>query len=243
MRSYDRSPLMPRPIKITPNYLKHALSSVLIEQGDTKVICSVNVEESLPGWLRQMKPPQGWLTSEYAMLPAATHQRTKRERQGASGRSQEIQRLIGRSLRGIIDLNKCPEISFMIDCDVIQADGGTRTASITGAFVALKIAVEKLKSKNLLKSDPITDGVAAISIGLKEGQLLVDLDYKEDSSADVDMNVVMTHSGRILELQGTAERKAFTKTEALHIMDAAENSLKEIFKLQEEAIRMACKLA
>lgn len=240
MRHDGRSSLQIRPIKITPNYTKYAAGSVLIETGDTRVLCTVSVEESLPAWLRGMKPPQGWLTAEYSMLPGATNIRSKRERNNVSGRTQEIQRLIGRSLRGIIDLRKCPEIVFTIDCDVLQADGGTRTASITGSYVALKLAVDKLLKHAKLKENPLLDGVAAVSIGLKEGQLLADLDYVEDSSADLDMNVVMTHSGKILEIQGTAERQSFDKKQVMSIIDAAEVCLKDAFEAQKRVFDGFC---
>jgi ribonuclease PH len=225
-----------RPLRITPNFTKHADGSVLIEQGDTKVLCTVSVEEGVPGFLRNAHPPQGWLTAEYSMLPGATDTRSRRERSGAlSGRTQEIQRLIGRSLRGIIDLNRCPDLTFTIDCDVIQADGGTRTASITGAYVAMKLAVQRLMRAGRLKANPLTDAVAAVSVGLKASNLLVDLDYKEDSSADLDMNVVMTQSGKILEIQGTAERQAFTKDDVVRIIEAAEEGMAHIFELQSIA--------
>lgn len=225
-----------RPLRLTPHFTKHADGSVLVECGDTKVICSVFVEDGVPGFLRNSQPPQGWLTAEYSMLPSATNTRSKRERGGAlSGRTQEIQRLIGRAIRGVIDLNRCPDMTFTIDCDVIQADGGTRTASITGAFVALKMAVLKLRRSGRLKHDPLNDSVAAVSVGLKKGELLVDLNYIEDSAADLDMNVVMTQSGKILEIQGTAERVAFAKNDVMRIMDAAQEALAPIFDLQHAA--------
>ena len=178
---------------------------------------------------------KGWLTADYSMLPGSTHSRSRRERSHVGGRTQEIQRLIGRSLRGIMDFKKCPDMTFMIDCDVLQADGGTRTASITGAYVALKMAVDSLLREGRLKQNPLKDGIAAVSVGIKEEQILVDLDYEEDSTADVDMNVVMTHSGKLLELQGTAEKAAFSKNEVLAIIDAAEESLKSTFELQQLA--------
>lgn len=232
MRSDGRSSQQMRAIKITPNFTMHADGSVLIEFGETKVICTVCVEDSVPHFLRGQNPPQGWLTAEYGMLPGSTSSRIRRERPAPSGRSQEIQRLIGRSLRGIIDLKKCPDLTFQIDCDVIQADGGTRTASITGAYVAMSLAVEKLLRKGKLHTNPLTDQVAAVSVGLKNGELLVDVNYEEDSSADLDMNVVMTASGKILEIQGTAEGSAFTKNQVVEIIDSAEASLKPVFELQ-----------
>lgn len=235
MRNDGRTSNQMRPIRITPNFTKHAAGSVLVEFGDTKVICSVCVEESVPHFLRNASPAQGWLTAEYSMLPSATNSRTRRERPHPSGRTQEIQRLIGRSLRGVVDLKNCPDITFTIDCDVIQADGGTRTTSITGAYVALKMAVDKLIAKGKLKRSPLIDSVAAVSVGLKDGGVLVDLNYEEDSSADLDMNVVMTQSGKILELQGTAERAAFTKEDVNNIIDASSEALSSVFELQDAA--------
>lgn len=236
LRSGGRTSTQMRPLRITPHFTKHAAGSVLIEQGDTKVICTVSAEEGVPHFLRNAQPPQGWLTAEYSMLPGATDTRSRRERSGSvSGRTQEIQRLIGRSLRGVIDLNRCPDLTFTIDCDVIQADGGTRTASITGAYVAMKLAVQKLLRSGRLKNNPLTDAVAAVSIGLKNTELLVDLDYKEDSTADLDMNVVMTQSGKILEIQGTAERQSFSKDDVVRIMEAAEESIAHVFELQSIA--------
>jgi ribonuclease PH len=236
LRAHGRTSGQMRPIRITPHFTKHAQGSVLIEQGETKVICTVSVEDGVPPFLRNAQPPQGWLTAEYSMLPGSSQQRIRRERgNNVSGRTQEIQRLIGRSLRGIVNLNRCPDITFAIDCDVIQADGGTRTASITGAYVALKIAINKLLRAGKLHHNPLIDAVAALSIGIKSQQVLVDLDYDEDSTADLDMNVVMTQSGKILEIQGTAERQAFSKNDVLKIIEAAEESLSSIFDLQHAA--------
>lgn len=221
-----------RPMRLIPGFTKHAHGSVLIEQGETKVLCTVFVEDGVPPFLRGSNPPQGWLTAEYSMLPSATHSRSRRERPAPSGRTQEIQRLIGRSLRGIIDLQLCPDLTFTIDCDVIQADGGTRTASITGAFAALKIAVDKLLRTKRLHSNPLIDSVAAVSVGLKQNELLVDLNYREDSSADLDMNVVLTATGKILEIQGTAEGAAFTKEQVTEIIESAEEVLAPVFDVQ-----------
>ena len=236
MRHDGRENGQARALRFTPNYTMNPDGSVLVETGHTRVLCTVNVEDSVPHWMRNMKPAQGWLTAEYSMLPGSTHSRSKRERSHTSGRTQEIQRLIGRSLRGVMDFKKCPDMSFMVDCDVLQADGGTRTAAITGAWVALRIAVDKMLASGKLKKDPMTDGVAAVSVGIKNNEVLVDLDYKEDSSADIDMNVVMTHSGKILEIQGTAEKASFTKEQVMEIIDAAENSLKHSFLLQAAAV-------
>lgn len=235
MRSDQRSNSQMRPIRIVPNYLKHPEGSVLVEYGDTKVICTVCVDESVPSFLRNAQPPQGWLTAEYSMLPGATNTRAKRERPNPSGRSQEIQRLIGRAIRGVINLQNCPDLTFNIDCDVIQADGGTRTASITGAYVALKLAVDRLLRKRKLSKNPLTDAVAAVSIGILKDQILADLNYEEDSKADLDMNVVMTQSGKILEIQGTAERMAFSKEQVIRIIDTATEVLKPVFELQNQA--------
>ncbi|MCX6129348.1 MAG: ribonuclease PH [Proteobacteria bacterium] len=235
LRKDGRSSGQMRPIRITPNYTKNATGSVLVEYGETRVICTICVEEGIPAFLRNSSPAQGWLTAEYGMLPGATESRSRRERPSPSGRSQEIQRLIGRSLRGIIDLTKCPDLTFNIDCDVIQADGGTRTASITGTYVALKIAVDKLLRSGRLRENPLTGAVAAVSVGLRDGEVMVDLNYQEDSRADLDMNVVMTQSGRFLEIQGTAERASFSKTDVMNILDAAEAALKPCFELMHEA--------
>ncbi len=235
LRHDGRSSGQMRPIRITPNFTKYAAGSVLVEYGETRVLCTVSADEGVPSFLRNATPAQGWLTAEYSMLPASTQSRTRRERPAPSGRSQEIQRLIGRSLRGVIDLRKCADHTFTIDCDVLQADGGTRTASITGAYVALKMAVDKLLRSGKLNSNPLTDAVAAVSVGLKDGEILVDLDYIEDSTCDLDMNIVMTQSGKFLELQGTAERAAFTKEQVNEIMDAASEALNPCFELQHEA--------
>lgn len=235
LRHDGRSGDQMRPIRIIPHYTKNAAGSVLVEFGDTRVLCTVSAEPGVPSFLRNASPAQGWLTAEYSMLPGSTNVRSRRERPSPSGRSQEIQRLIGRSLRGIIDLVKCPDVTFTIDCDVLQADGGTRTASITGAWVALKLAVDQLMRKRRIQVNPIRDGVAAVSVCLKEGELLVDPDYIEDSSADLDMNVVMTHSGQILEIQGTAEKGSFNRQQVNMIMETAENVLKPCFELQNSA--------
>jgi ribonuclease PH len=221
-----------RPLRFIPRYTRNGHGNVLVEYGHTKVLCVVWAEPGVPHFLRNANPPQGWLTAEYAMLPGAGESRTKRERPYPSGRSQEIQRLIGRSLRGVINLEKCPEMSFTIDCDVLQADGGTRTAAITGSYVALKMAVDTLLRQRKLSTNPLTDAVAAVSVGFRKGQLLVDLNYSEDSTADLDMNVVLTQSGKILEIQGTAEGEAFSRDQVIEIIDAATEVLKPCFELQ-----------
>lgn len=232
LRSDGRSTEQMRPLRLVPHFTKHATGSVLIELGDTKVICAVTAEDGVPSWMRQQQPGHGWLTAEYSLLPSATNTRTKRERPQLSGRTQEIQRLIGRSLRGVMDLSVCPDLTFTIDCDVIQADGGTRTAAVTGAFVALKMAVDKLLRKGRLRTNPIRESVAAVSVGVVGGVTMVDLCYSEDSVADVDMNVVMTSGGKFLEVQGTAERHAFTREQIDGILDAASTALAPVFDLQ-----------
>jgi ribonuclease PH len=219
-----------REIKITRNFTKHALGSVLIEYGETKVLCTASIEESVPRFLRDQGV--GWLTAEYAMLPSSTHTRISREvaKGKPSGRTAEIQRLIGRSLRAIIDFNILGERTIYVDADVIQADGGTRTAAITGGMVAISDAVTKLIKRNVLIQSPIKEWVAAISVGKKEGQLITDLCYEEDSSADLDMNIVMTESGKIVEVQGTAERETFSRDDLNELLDLAQNSINKIIK-------------
>jgi ribonuclease PH len=197
-------------------------------------MCTATVEDSVPNWMRGMRG-QGWLTAEYSLLPASTSERSRRERQNLSGRTQEIQRLIGRSLRAVVDLKQLGERTITLDCDVLQADGGTRTAAITGAYVALKLAVDKLIKMNKLKTNPIREAVAAVSVGIVEGTMLVDLDYNEDQKADVDMNVVQTSSGLLLEVQGTAEKQAFSRTQLNGMLDLAQAALVDIFEEQNIA--------
>ena len=235
MRKDGRTSRQMRAIRLTPDFTKNATSSVLVEFGDTKVLCTVFAEDGVPSFLRHSSPPQGWLTAEYSMLPGATHSRSKRERQSVGGRTQEIQRLIGRALRGVIDLTACPDVTLQVDCDVLQADGGTRTASITGAYVALKMACDRLLRSGKIKRQPLTDGVAAVSIGIAKEELLCDLNYAEDSTAELDMNVVITHSGRFLEIQGTAERGSFSKEQVNAIMTLAEDALEPVFAAQNQA--------
>lgn len=236
MRRDGRLSSQMRPLRITPDFTKNATASVLVEFGETKVLCTVFAEDGVPSFLRGSTPPQGWLTAEYSMLPSATLSRSKRERQSVGGRTQEIQRLIGRSLRGIVDLSACPDLTLTVDCDVLQADGGTRTAAITGAYVALKMACDRLLRSGRIKRSPVCDGVAAVSIGILKGELYCDLNYEEDSSAELDMNVVVSHSGRFLEIQGTAERGSFSKEQVLGIMSLAEDVLKPVFMAQNFAI-------
>lgn len=225
-----------RPVKVTRNFTKHAEGSVLIEMGDTKVICTASVEEKVPPFLKGKGT--GWVTAEYAMLPRATHDRSPREsvkgKQG--GRTLEIQRLVGRALRAVIDTGRLGERTIWIDCDVIQADGGTRTASITGAFIALADAITVLKKKDLLKINPLTDYLAAISIGKVGGQVMVDLAYEEDSHAEVDLNLVMTGAGQYVEVQGTAERTPFNKRDMDEFLDLGWGAIRELVDLQKSLI-------
>jgi ribonuclease PH len=223
-----------RPTKITPNYSPYAEGSAFIEVGNTKVLCNATVEDKVPFFLRNKG--QGWVTAEYAMLPRATHTRSNRETMRPSGRTMEIQRLIGRSLRTVIDLKVLGERQIFIDCDVIQADGGTRTASITGAYVALALAVRKLMDKGTLKKSPILTEVAAISVGMIAKNPLLDLCYEEDSEADVDMNIVCTGGGKFIEIQGTAEQEPFDREQMNAMLDLAEKGINQLFTIQRYAI-------
>ena len=225
-----------RTITFERNYTKHAEGSVLVCFGDTKVLCTASVESGVPRWLKGKG--QGWVTAEYGMLPRATNTRNQREaaRGKQSGRTQEIQRLIGRSLRAMVDLNKLGENTIYLDCDVLQADGGTRTASITGAAIALIDALESLQQKKKLKADPLVGLVAAVSVGVKNGEILLDLNYEEDSSCDTDLNVVMTQKGEFIEIQGTAEEKPFTRVEADKMLAMAEKGIADLIKLQQTAL-------
>jgi ribonuclease PH len=234
-RSDGREPGVLRPVKITRHYMKHAEGSVLIEIGDTKVICSASVEERVPPFLRNTG--KGWVTAEYSMLPRSTHTRTPRDKGGGGGRAFEIQRLIGRSLRSVTDLTAFGERTIWIDCDVIQADGGTRTASITGAYVALVDAFRKMVKNGLIEKVPLKDSVAAISVGKVDGEVLLDLNYEEDSKAEVDMNVVMTGSGKFVEIQGTAEGGVFTKKEMDELMIIAQNGIKVLTRIQKKSLK------
>ena len=216
-----------RTIKFTRDYTKHALSSILVEFGDTKVIVTASVDEKSPKWMEK-DDPRGWVTAEYSLLPTSTHTRCQRERTKISGRTQEIQRLIGRSLRSCVDLEKMTGLTITIDADVIQADGGTRCASICGGYLALETAVQKLMAEGKLSENPILEPVAAVSVGLIDGEVKLDLDYSEDSHAQVDSNVVMTKSGKIIEFQTTAEGNPFTKQELYKILDTAEKAIQDI---------------
>lgn len=236
MRPSKRAPDQLRPVEIIRSYTKHAEGSVLVKFGDTHVLCTASVEEKVPGFLRGKG--QGWVTAEYGMLPRSTGSRMEREaaKGKQSGRTQEIQRLIGRSLRAIIDLEKLGERSIQIDCDVIQADGGTRTASITGAYVALHDAVNYLLKNKLIAASPLRDSVAAISVGMFEGQAVADLDYPEDSTCETDMNIVMTGSGGFVEIQGTAEGKAFSRDDMNAMLDLAQEAIRQLTIKQKEAL-------
>jgi ribonuclease PH len=234
-RSDGRESQALRLVKITRNYLKHAEGSVLIQIGDTKVICTASVEERVPPFLRNTG--KGWVTAEYSMLPRSTNTRTPRDKGGGGGRTFEIQRLIGRSLRSITDLTAFGERTIWIDCDVIQADGGTRTASITGAYVALVDAFRKMVKNVMIENVPVKDSVAAISVGKVGGEVLLDLNYEEDSKAEVDMNVVMTGGGKFVEIQGTAEGGVFTKKEADELMKVAQNGIKALTRIQKKALK------
>jgi len=225
-----------RPVRITRGYTMHAEGSVLIEFGNTQVLCTASVEEKVPS--HKKGSGEGWVTAEYGMLPRATHTRSSREavKGKQSGRTQEIQRLIGRSLRAVFDLKALGERTISLDCDVLQADGGTRTASITGAFVAAQDAVNKLLAQGKLTTSPITGHVAAISVGLLKGQALLDLEYVEDSACDTDMNVVMTGAGHYVEVQGTAEGAAFTRAQMDALLALAEKGIGELVLLQQKSL-------
>ena len=235
-RSQDRAFDQLRAIDIIPDFLPSAEGSVLIRCGQTHIVCSATIEEKVPSFLHGKG--QGWVTAEYGMLPRSTQSRMRREsvsgKQG--GRTQEIQRLIGRSLRAVIDLKKLGERQIIIDCDVIQADGGTRTASITGGFVALALAIKKLQQENRLMENPILEHVAAISVGVVQGQPLLDLDYQEDSNCDVDMNIVMTSSGNLVEIQGTAEGTPFSKTQLGELLGLGEQGIAQLIALQKQVL-------
>lgn len=236
MRIDQRAENQLRPIKITRNYTRYAEGSVLVEFGHTKVLCTASIDNSVPRFLKGQG--QGWVTAEYGMLPRSTHTRSDREaaRGKQSGRTQEIQRLIGRSLRAMVDLKKLGENTITIDCDVIQADGGTRTASITGAAVALIDAMNVLLEKKKIKNDPLKGLVAAVSVGIHNGEALLDLNYDEDSTCETDLNVVMTQSGEFIEIQGTAEEKPFTREQANQMLALAEEGIKQLVEKQQKAL-------
>ena len=237
MRPSQRKPDQLRAIRITRHYTKHAEGSVLIECGDTKVICTASVEERVPP--HKKGSGEGWVTAEYGMLPRSTGERMSREaaKGKQSGRTQEIQRLIGRSLRAVVDLGKLGERTITLDCDVIQADGGTRTASITGSFVALQDAVSSLMQKGLVKENPLKNAVAAISVGIYQGTPVLDLDYLEDSACDTDMNVVMLGSGHFVEVQGTAEGHPFSREEMDTLLELAKHGITQLVTMQQKALQ------
>lgn len=227
-----------RPVKIHRDYLQLVEGSVLIEMGLTKVICTATIENSVPSFMRGQG--KGWITAEYAMIPRSSQYRIPREshRGKVKGRTHEIQRLIGRSLRAIVDFDKLGEKTILIDCDVIQADGGTRTASITGAYIALSDAITHMMEKGMLDASPLTDSIAAISVGILDGKPALDLNYIEDSAAHVDMNVVMTGSGKFIEVQGTAEEEVFSRDEMDELLDLATGGIVELTRLQKKAIEV-----
>lgn len=228
----DRKNDETREIKFTKDFTKNALGSVLVEFGNTKVITTASVDFSKPKWMDK-EDERGWVTAEYSLLPSSTSTRCKRERTSVSGRTQEIQRLIGRSLRACVDMTKIPDLTIIIDADVIQADGGTRTASICGGFLALSIAVEKLLSSGQIKENPIIEPIAAISAGIVDGEIRLDLNYEEDSSAQVDSNVVLTKSGKIIEFQTTAEGEPYEQEQLMQIFNVAKKGIDEIISKYE----------
>jgi ribonuclease PH len=232
-----RNPTELRPVEITPGFLKTAPGAVLIEMGDTRVICTVSLEDRVPPF--RVGSGAGWLTAEYGMLPGSSPQRIPRESATGrpNGRTREIQRLIGRSLRAVVDLKRIGERTLYIDCDVIQADGGTRTASITGAYVALAEAIKALNQDGKLEENPLREAVAAVSVGIVEGRVLLDLCYQEDARAQTDMNVVMTRGGGIVEIQGTAEGNAFSREETERLLDAASQGIEELLVIQDQVLQ------
>jgi ribonuclease PH len=223
-----------RPVRMVPGFVEYAEGSVLIEVGETRVLCNATVEDSVPRW--RSGSGSGWVTAEYALLPRSTHRRTRREIGGLRGRTQEIRRLIGRSLRAAVDLDKLGERTVIIDCDVIQADGGTRTASITGGYVALALALQRLIERDLVPPDVLTTQVAATSLGPVDGQLMLDLCYEEDSGATADFNIVMTGAGRFVEVQGTAEGVAFDRRLLQSVLDLAEIGINQLLELQRQVL-------
>ena len=233
-RRDGRSPADLRPVRITRNYVRHAEGAVLVEVGDTRVICTASVEERVPPFLRGMG--QGWVTAEYGMLPRATSTRTPREANRTGGRTHEIQRLVGRSLRAVVELTKLGERTITVDCDVLQADGGTRTAAITGGFLALADSLRQLQASGKLLQEPLRDRVAATSVGMIAGTPMLDLDYSEDSTAEVDMNVVMTGGGRFVEVQGTAEQTPFDLPQLEALLGLARDGIGRLLDLQRRVL-------
>jgi len=234
IRSGNRSTTEQRPVKITSGYVPDAEGSALVETGNTVVMCAATVESKVPPWMRGKGT--GWVTAEYSMLPRSTPERVRRERGKIGGRTQEIQRLIGRSLRSVTDLSALGEISILLDCDVLRADGGTRTAAITGAYVALHEALSGLVKTSVIESIPVKDQIAAISVGMVEGVAMLDLDYSEDSAADVDMNIVMTGNGEFVELQGSGEEATFSPNQLAEMLSLAETGIQHLLKVQRTAL-------
>ncbi|MBI1883486.1 MAG: ribonuclease PH [Chlamydiae bacterium] len=234
----NRKPNQLRPVKVTKNYIKSAAGSVLIEMGQTRVICAASVQEEVPKWMKGKG--QGWVTAEYSMLPYASNERKQRESSSGKigGRTHEIQRLIGRALRGVVDLKALGERTLWIDCDVIQADGGTRTASVTGGFTALMFALQKLKDEKKITAIPIKEYVAAVSVGIFQATPLLDLCYEEDSKAEVDMNIIMTSEGRFIEIQGTAEHEPFTFEQMNQLLKLAKSGMKKLFQIQRKVLKI-----
>ena len=228
-----------RPVKMELDYVVYPEGSVLISMGNTRVLCNATVEETLPRWLQNSRQKQGWVTAEYAMLPRATEQRSQREIQYPKGRTQEIQRLIGRSLRAAVDLTKLGERQIVVDCDVIQADGGTRTASITGGYVALAMALKRLEKRKVVGPGVMSQAVAAVSVGIVNGKAVLDLNYSMDQKADVDMNVVMTSDGRFVEIQGTAEGEPFSRGALNAMLLLAEHGIRQLFDIQTQPLAQA----
>jgi ribonuclease PH len=233
-RSDGRTPGDLRPVRVTRDYLRHPEGSVLVEFGDTKVVCTASIEDKVPPFLKGQG--KGWVTAEYGMLPRSTNTRMNRERNGPSGRSQEIQRLVGRSLRAVVEMAKLGERTVWVDCDVIQADGGTRTAAITGSFIAVADAIGTLVKAGTLPGSPVRDCVAAISVGIVSGTPVLDLNYVEDSSAEVDMNVVMTGAGAFVEVQGTAEQTPFGRDRLMAMLALAESGIGRLIALQRRVL-------
>ncbi|NLG10220.1 MAG: ribonuclease PH [Coriobacteriaceae bacterium] len=233
-RSFDRSDDQLRPVSFTREYLKTAYGSCLVEFGDTKVLCAASIEESVAAWRKGSN--KGWITAEYSMLPAATAKRTRRETNGLQGRTHEIQRLIGRSLRAVVNMDLLGETTVIVDCDVIQADGGTRTAAICGAWLALHDALDTWQKAGKIKVNPLFDQVVAVSVGMVSGRLLLDLDYREDSRAEIDMNLVVNGKGEFIEVQGTGERTTFDRGRLDAMLDLGTKGLNQLFDAQKQAL-------
>ncbi len=236
IRENNRLPDQLRPVEINPGYILYPEGSVLISTGNTRVLCNVTIEEMVPRWMMQQKVPGGWVTAEYALLPRSTLTRTTRENAVSGSRSQEIRRLIGRSLRAAVDLEKLGSRTCTVDCDVLQADGGTRSASITGGYVALVIALRKLIGQGTIQPEVIKDQVAAVSAGIVGGEILLDLDYAEDSHAGADINVVMNAQGKFIEVQGTAEGAPFSMTALTQLLDLAEKGVEQLIRIQKKVL-------